>query len=94
MGVAGTLGGWAVVGVGTLGVSGDCFVTLGEFSSVVFFFFTNLVKMLLSCAIALYCSSPGGAKGDSGWWPWIALASALVARVASSKGDANGAAQL
>ena len=59
-----------------------------------FFFFTNLVKMLLSCAIALYCSSPGDAKGDLGWWPWIALASALAARVASSKGDANGAAQL
>ena len=87
-----TLGGG---GVCTLGACIGCIVDFLGLVGVVFFLcWVSCEKMLLSCCIAWYCASPGVAKGEVGWWPLSADASDSAARVALSRGEANGTAQL
>ena len=81
------------LGAGAVCTLAGCGVDF-EFGLLSFRFLTSCEKMLLNCSIAWYCASPGAVKGAFVWCPLSAEVNASAARVASSRGDAKGVAQL
>ena len=81
------------LGAGTVCTLAGCGVDF-EFGLLSFRFLTSCEKMPLNCSIAWYCASPVAVKGAFAWCPLSAEVKASAARVASSRGDANGVAQL